>query len=118
MQQRRSPSHRGTAALLVLMGLSLSRTVSADEPVQIKLTLKDHRFEPAEIHVQTGKPTVLLVTNADAAAEEFDSPDLKVEKVIPGGHYATIRLRPLGPGRYHFMGEFHPDTATGVVISE
>jgi hypothetical protein len=41
-----------------------------------------------------------------------------VEKVIPGGHYATIRLRPLGPGRYAFMGEFHPDTATGVVIAE
>jgi Cupredoxin-like domain len=118
MQRRRALRRRGTAVFLVLMGLSLWGTASADEPVQIKVTLKDHRFEPPEIHVQTGKPTILLVTNADAAAEEFDSSDLKVEKVIPGGHYATIRLRPLGPGRYNFMGEFHPDTATGVVISE
>ena len=118
MQQCCPSSRRRTASVLVLMGLSLWGTASADEPAQIKVTLKDHRFEPAEIHVPTGRPTILLVTNADAAAEEFDSMDLKVEKVIPGGHYAAIRLRPLGPGRYIFMGEFHPDTATGVVISE
>ena len=103
---------------VVLLGLSLCGPVAADEPAQISVSLKDHRFEPAEIHVQAGKPTILLVTNADATAEEFDSTALKVEKVIPGGHYATIRLRPLGPGRYTFMGEFHPDTATGVVIAE
>jgi hypothetical protein len=52
------------------------------------------------------------------ASTEFDSSALKVEKVIVGGTYATIRLRPLGPGRYPFMGEFHSDTAKGVVISE
>jgi hypothetical protein len=34
------------------------------------------------------------------------------------GHYATIKLRPLRPGRYPFTGEFHPDTANGVVVAE
>jgi hypothetical protein len=38
--------------------------------------------------------------------------------VIVGGTYGTIHLRPLGPGRYPFMGEYHSDTAQGVVISE
>ncbi len=69
-------------------------------------------------NVQAGKPTVLRVTNEDQTSEEFDSSALKVEKIIPPGRYATIRLRPLGPGRYPFMGEFHPETASGVVISE
>jgi plastocyanin len=90
----------------------------ADEPAQIAVTLKDHKFEPAEIHVRTGKPTILVVTNQDDSTEEFDSTALQVEKVIAAGHYATIRLRPLGPGRYPFMGEFHPGTVTGVVVSE
>ena len=103
---------------LVFAGPGVCGTALADEPAQISVQLKDHRFEPAEIHVPTGKPVVLRVTNEDATAEEFDSMALKVEKVIAGGHYATIRLRPLGPGRYPFMGEFHPDTATGVVVSE
>jgi len=78
----------------------------------------DHRFEPVEIHVQTGRPTVLFVTNGDAMAEEFDATAFQVEKVIAGGHYATIRLRLLGPRRYPFTGEFHPDTAKRVVVSE
>ncbi len=30
----------------------------------------------------------------------------------------VVRLRPLGLGRYPFMGEFHADTAQGVVIAE
>ena len=113
------PEPRQIIFLIILVaGLCASAPSSADDPVQINVTLKDHRFEPAEIHVQTGKPTVLMVTNEDATTEEFDSSALKVEKVIVGGHYATIRLRPLGPGRYPFMGEFHPDTATGIVVSE
>ncbi len=108
---------RGSVGLVVF-GTCLGGPAFADEPVPINVTLKDHRFDPAEIHLPAGKPAVLLVTNQDATAEEFDSSALKVEKVIAGGHYATIRLRPLGPGRYPFMGEFHPGTAVGVIISE
>jgi plastocyanin len=112
------PFRRFGLAGLVLALVFMRGQSRADDPVQINVKLKDHRFEPAEIHVQTGKLVVLLVTNEDATAEEFDSTALRVEKVIAAGHYATIRLHPLGPGRYSFMGEFHPDTATGVVVSE
>jgi heme/copper-type cytochrome/quinol oxidase subunit 2 len=90
----------------------------AEEPPTIAVTIKDHRFAPAEIHVPQGKPVILKITNEDATPEEFDSTALKVEKVIVGGTYGTIRLRPLAPGRYNFMGEYHQDTAQGVVISE
>jgi hypothetical protein len=90
----------------------------AEDPPIISVTIKDHRFAPSEIHVPQGKPTILRITNEDATPEEFDSIALKVEKVIVGGTYGTIHLRPLGPGRYPFMGEFHSDTAQGVVIAE
>lgn len=90
----------------------------ADEPPTIEVTLKDHRFAPAEIHVPQGKPVILKITNQDSTPEEFDSVALKVEKVIVGGTYGTIHVRPLGPGRYPFMGEYHPDTAQGVVVSD
>lgn len=104
--------------LLVFVGLCLGRTAWADDPATINVTLKDHRFSPSEIHVTTGKPTILKIRNEDDTAEEFDSSALKVEKIVAAGASATVRLRPLGPGRFPFMGEFHPDTAQGVVISE
>jgi heme/copper-type cytochrome/quinol oxidase subunit 2 len=96
----------------------LATPLAADEPPTIAMTIKDHRFNPSEIHVPQGKPVVLKVTNEDATPEEFDSTALKIEKVIVGGTYGTIHLRPLGPGRYPFMGEYHSDTAQGVVVSE
>ena len=102
----------------LVLALSLSELSVADEPTKIDVTIKDHRFSPSEIHVPAGKPSVLNIKNQDPTAEEFDSSALKVEKVIAGGKSATVRLRPLAPGRYPFMGEYHSDTAQGVLISE
>ena len=100
-------------AMVVLSGPAL-----AEDIANVEVRIKDHRFSPAEIHVPAGKPTLLTIKNEDATAEEFDSSALKVEKVIAGGRSATVRLRPLGPGRYPFVGEYHADTAQGVVIAE
>jgi hypothetical protein len=107
---------RGALVALVFGGCLVPAV--ADEPPTIAVTIKDHRFNPAEIHVPQGKPVTLKITNEDPTPEEFDSTALKVEKVIVGGTYGTVRLRPLGPGRYPFMGEYHSDTAQGVVVSE
>jgi hypothetical protein len=84
----------------------------------IPMTLKDHRFSPAEIHIPANQPVLITLSNQDAAAEEFDSTSLKVEKVVPGHETGSVRIRPLAPGRYPFMGEYHADTARGVVIAE
>jgi hypothetical protein len=85
---------------------------------EVEVILKDHRFTPSEIHVAAGKRTQLLVKNQDSTADEFDSTSLKVEKVIGGNSEGDVRLRALDPGRYPFMGEFHAETAQGVVIAE
>lgn len=103
---------------ILLGGPGVPAPTRAEEPAMIEVTLKGHQFSPAEIHVPTGKLVILRITNQDDTVEEFDSTALQVEKVIVGGHYALVRLRPLGPGRFPFMGEYHPETAKGVVISE
>ena len=70
------------------------------------------------MRVQAHTKTKLIVTNQDAAAEEFESPSLNREKMIRPGQSVTILLPPLKPGRYEFFGEFHPETARGAVIAE
>jgi hypothetical protein len=82
------------------------------------LTLKDHKFSPAEVHVKADTPTTVALTNNDDQTEEFDSTSLKIEKVVAGHSNGTMRWRPLARGRYPFMGEFHSETAQGVVIVE
>jgi hypothetical protein len=93
-------------------------TPAAEDPPAINVVLKNHAFSPAEIRVPAGMPAILRITNQDDTVEEFDSSALHVEKLIVAGHYAIVRLRPLGPGRYPFIGEYHADSAKGVVIAE
>jgi plastocyanin len=109
--------HLRPAVLLIVCAYFFS-TAGAEGQTAIDVTIKDHRFTPSEIHVSAGKAVVLNIKNEDATAEEFDSSALKIEKVIGGGHEGTVRLRPLDPGRYPFMGEYHSDMAQGVVIAE
>ena len=100
----------------VVVAAALTSPALADAP--ITLTLKDHKFTPSTIHVKAGQPTLIKMINNDDTAEEFDSSSLKVEKVVAGHSSGNIRLRPLPPGRYPFMGEYHAATAQGVVIAE
>jgi len=105
-----------TILALAAVAAFLSAPALADEPVALKL--KDHKFTPAVIHVKANQPSVIAMSNEDATAEEFDSTSLKVEKVVAGNSSGNVRIRPLAPGRYPFMGEFHSATAQGVVIAE
>ena len=82
------------------------------------LVIKDHRFQPAELNIPSGKKIKLLIENQDATPEEFDSHDLNREKVITGHGSATLYIGPLDTGRYQFMGEFNEATAQGVVIAQ
>ena len=90
---------------------------SADE-IELTITIKDHKFDPAEVRVPAGKPVKLTVKNLDASAEEFESKTLKVEKVIAGNGSAVIRLKPLAKGSHKFFGEYHEKTAQGILIVE
>jgi heme/copper-type cytochrome/quinol oxidase subunit 2 len=84
----------------------------------VAVMLKDHKFTPSQIHVKANMPVVITLTNKDTTAEEFDSTALKVEKVVAGGDTGDVHIRPLEPGRYPFMGEYHSSTAQGVVIAQ
>jgi uncharacterized protein (DUF58 family) len=104
------------ALALAATALTLGGAAQAQEAPTI--TIKDHKFEPAELKVPANKRINLTVINDDATPEEFESRALKVEKVIPGKSKATVQFGPLKAGRYKFEGEFNSKTAQGVVIAE
>jgi plastocyanin len=107
------------AGLLIVAVLGVFCTGAlAEDAYTATITLRDHRFEPAELHVPAGKRILLTVVNADPLSEEFDSSDLKVEKVIAGKSQGVVRFGPLNPGNYDFVGEYHEDTAKGRVVAQ
>jgi hypothetical protein len=105
----------GIAALTLALFL-LTPAARAEEAASVQITLKDHRFQPAEPHAPAGKPIIITVKNLDPAPAEFESNMLRVEKVVTGGGTITIRIRPLEPGRYRFFDDFHPETQGYLVV--
>jgi plastocyanin len=91
-------------------------SVRADDVVTLSLEIKDHRFDPAELHAPPGKPITLRVRNAGSAASEIESNEMHFEKVIAAGAEATIRVRPLKPGRYSFFDDFHRQSQGFLVV--
>ena len=82
----------------------------------LSLTIKDHKFEPAEVHAPAGKPIAFAVKNLGTIASEFESSELHIEKVIPPGGEAVVHVRPLAPGRYNFFDDFHRQTQGFLVV--
>ncbi|MBV9786025.1 MAG: cupredoxin domain-containing protein [Acidisphaera sp.] len=103
--------------LPVVAGCCLAATGPTPAPMQ-ELEIRNHQFEPPELHLKAGEPASIHVRNLDPTVEEFGSSALNVEKVIPGNSEAVVHLRRVPAGRYPFMGEFHPDTAQGVVVGQ
>jgi plastocyanin len=101
--------------LLLALVLSFTPAAAAQEP-DYMLVIKDHRFQPAEIEIPAGQKIALLVKNDDPTPEEFESTELRREKVVPGGEQITVYIGPLKPGRYEFFGDFNPTTARGHII--
>lgn len=98
-----------------VLGLFASAAAFAEDPV-VRVSIHEHRFEPAELSVPANQKVKLLISNLDSSAEEFESYELKREKVIPGNTEGVVYIGPLAPGSYPFFGDFNQATAQGRVI--
>ena len=103
----------------VVVGLvSVAGAVSAaDAPPEIPLTIDKNQFQPTEVKVKANTPFVLVITNKSAKAAEFESKDLRVEKVVPAGKTVNVRIRALKPGTCSFLDDFNQQ-ATGRIVAE
>ena len=102
--------------LFLLMFCIGNITYAKTDVINVDLIIKNHKFEPEILELPAGEKIRITVHNQDATIEEFESIDLKREKIIPGKSKAIIILAPLKPGEYKFFGEFHEETAKGKII--
>src|SRR4029077_6675467 len=111
MMRRQAVTASGIAAALILFA-----SVAFAQDPEFKIVIENHKFDPAEVTVPANTKVKLVVENKDATAEEFESKELKREKVIAGKSPAVIPVGPPKAGRYPFFGEFNPKTAQGALI--
>lgn len=106
-----------TSLIAGSLAMTAGAVAGADPPPTLRLTLKDHRFEPDTLRAPAGQKFRLEVVNADAAGDEFESASLKVEREIAPHGKLILQLGPLAPGVYPFVGDLHAETAKGQLIA-
>lgn len=110
---------RSFFVLGVTMSLFFTQASLAGDELKIfTLTIKDHKFTPDTLEVPANEKMQLIVKNEDPTPEEFESHELKREKIIKGNSEAKIFVGPLEPGEYPFFGEFNEATAQGKLIAK
>ncbi len=103
-------------ALFALAAMFTPIESRAQESTTISLSVKNHAFQPAQVHGPANKPITLRVRNLDAIAMEFESVSLRVEKVVAPNSEGTINIRPLAPGMYEFFDDFHQETRGTLIV--
>jgi hypothetical protein len=106
------------AALIIGLLLAAQSVAARADDATLTLSIKNHRYVPDRLDVPAGVKFKLIVKNLDDTAEEFESDELKREKIVPAGGEIPVFLGPLGAGEYRFFGDFHQDTAQGVLVAK
>jgi Cupredoxin-like domain len=108
-------SSKATAIVLFAL-FSFAAVDAAYADVEIALSYKDKKFDPAELNAPANTPIVIKFRNLDRDAMELESDDLHIEKVVPAGKDAIIKVRAQKPGRYEFFDEYNEKTARGALV--
>ncbi|SAL75341.1 cupredoxin domain-containing protein [Caballeronia telluris] len=104
-----------------MAALALSALVAgiahADDLPTFKLEMNDGTLIPARIEVPAGKRIKIEVHNIGKGAAEFESIQLRKEKVLAPGADSFVVIAPLTPGEYKFFDDFH-QSAQGVIVAK
>ena len=106
----------GAPLLLASVLMVGSHAANAGDEASLSVTIKDHTFDPAEVHAPAGQAIEFHVKNLNDIVSEFESSDLHFEKIVPAGTEAVVHVRPQQPGKYNFYDDFHHQTQGYLIV--
>ncbi|NIE64990.1 cupredoxin domain-containing protein [Burkholderia sp. Ax-1719] len=108
----------GLRKFAVLLAMSCAAALAhAEDLPTFKLEMTDGKLNPARIEVPAGKRVKIEVRNTGKGAAEFESVQLRKEKVLAPGADSFVVIAPLDPGEYKFFDDFHQQ-AQGVIVAK
>ena len=89
--------------VLIAGMLLLVLPVQAESLPSFNLLIRDGRFVPTTLEVPANTKFRLLIKNEGPGAEEFESIELRKEKVLAPGASSFLIFQALKPGTYKFF---------------
>jgi Cupredoxin-like domain len=104
-------------AVALTAGGALASVARAEDLPTFALEMIDGKLNPARIEVPAGKRIKIAIRNTGKGAAEFESVELRKEKVLAPGAESFVVIAPLSPGQYKFFDDFH-QSAQGMIIAK
>ncbi|WP_234831085.1 cupredoxin domain-containing protein [Rhodopseudomonas palustris] len=101
----------------VLLASSITGAAADDEPT-FRIEFNDGKVSPQRIDVPALTRFKLELHNLGREPAEFESKELRKEKVLAPGSSSTLVIRTLDPGEYPFFDDFHLDAPPAVLIAK
>jgi hypothetical protein len=109
------------ALLLVSLILSaffaMAPLAGGEEPT-FTLEFHDGEVSPLRVEVAAHARFKLELRNTGETPAEFESSELRKEKVIAPNSTSVLVFHTLDPGEYPFFDDFHPDAPKAVIVAK
>ena len=110
---------------LLLVGLAATAALlaaatygrSEEDPI-FRIEFKDGVVTPLRLEVPAKRRFKLELHNLGQTPAEFESRELRKEKVLAPGTSSTLVIRTLDPGEYEFFDDFHLDAPPAVLVAK
>ncbi len=111
-------SARSLTGLLMAAGIAAAPgEVRAEDPT-FRIEFNNGKITPARIEVPARTRIRLELVNIGDTPAEFESVELRKEKVLAGKSDSVMVIRTLDPGEYKFFDDFHLDQPPAVIVAK
>lgn len=104
--------------VMIVAAAGAGQSASAAEDLVFRIEFRDGVVTPRELVVPAGTRIKLELHNLGDTPAEFESLELRKEKVLAPKSSSSLVIRTLAPGRYDFFDDFHPGSPPAVLIAK
>lgn len=101
-------------ASLIVMAAS----ARAEDLPTFKVEMKDGTITPLRLEVPADRPFKIEIHNTGTTPVEFESIELRKEKVVAPGAVSFVVIKRVSPGEYKFFDDFHPNAPQVTVVAK
>jgi hypothetical protein len=101
-----------------LLFASLAAAACADDMPEFRLTFRDGAIVPLETRVPANRRFKLVLVNEGGSPVEFESTELRKEKVVAPKVTTSLVIRRLDAGEHVFFDDFHPGAPQARIVAE
>jgi hypothetical protein len=106
------------AIAATLSGVAMPVSARAEDDPVFRIEFNDGQMTPSRLDVPANKRFKLELVNKGTTPAEFESVELRKEKVIAPGVTTSLVIKNLDPGEYKFFDDFHLNAPPALLVAK